>query len=145
MQLHKSEFLNLIQTFEELNILVIGDLMLDKYIQGAVDRISPEAPVPVVKVEKEDFRIGGAGNVASNLASMNCNVTIASIVGNDSSGKLIQSTFESKGVDAQLIFTENRPTTVKTRILAKHQQIVRVDDEDASEIQEDLHLLILKK
>ena len=123
----------ILDKFPSINILVIGDIMLDKYIQGAVNRISPEAPVPVVKVKNIEYRIGGAGNVAANLRSLNCNVTLASICGQDTYGRKIETNLNKQNINTSILFDSNRPTSVKTRIIAQHQQVVRVDEEDNSD------------
>lgn len=136
---NKEEYKQIISKFSDLNILVIGDLMLDKYIQGSVTRISPEAPVPVIKVAKKENRIGGAGNVAANLASLNCNVTLAGICGDDENGKIIEQFLHKNDISNQLLLTKSRPTTVKTRIIAQHQQVVRVDEEETHSYSPDLH------
>ncbi len=109
-------------------ILVIGDLMVDHYIHGRCDRISPEAPVQVVEVENEYDLLGGAGNVVNNLLAFGADVVVASVVGNDEAGEWIQKRLEGKGVISYL-FKEDRPTTKKSRVIAGHQQIVRVDRE----------------
>lgn len=118
-------------------VLVVGDLMLDRYISGVVDRISPEAPVPVVLVEDEAAAVGGAANVAANVAALGATCRVVGSVGPDEAGALLRSELERLGVRTDgLVVTEERPTTVKTRILARHQQVVRVDREvegDASD------------
>ncbi len=120
-------------------IIVIGDLMLDRYIWGNVERISPEAPVPVLDVRKEDAKLGGAGNVANNLMALGARVMMASVVGNDLQGKLVKSLLQDEGIDTRHIqLAEDRQTIVKTRIIAQHQQIVRIDREDRSFIPEEL-------
>ncbi len=126
----KQQFRDLLNNFSQLKILVIGDLMLDKYITGSVDRISPEAPVPVIHVRKKEARIGGAGNVATNLASLHCNVTLGGICGNDDSGQELADQLATNNIEQIFIFDETRQTTVKTRIIAQHQQVVRIDEEE---------------
>ncbi len=145
MNYNKNEYLDLLDSFKNLNILVIGDLILDKYIQGSVKRISPEAPVPVVKVQKIENRIGGAGNVAANLTSLNCKVTICGICGNDQYGQIILDKFSELNINSLIIQTSDRPTTVKTRIIAQHQQVVRVDEEDDSSFSEQIHNQLINK
>lgn len=116
--------------------LVVGDLMLDRYIVGAVDRISPEAPVPVVRVEEESAAVGGAGNVAANVGALGASCAVVGCAGRDAAGELLRATLETLGIHTGgLVPTDERPTTVKTRILARRQQVVRVDretEEDAS-------------
>jgi D-beta-D-heptose 7-phosphate kinase/D-beta-D-heptose 1-phosphate adenosyltransferase len=116
--------------FPKQNILVIGDLMIDKFVWGKVSRISPEAPVPVLEVVKESFTLGGAGNVANNLATMGAMVHLVGVVGNDAVGDMLRDELRSKRIgDNCLVVDESRPTSIKTRIIASHQQVVRVDRE----------------
>jgi D-beta-D-heptose 7-phosphate kinase/D-beta-D-heptose 1-phosphate adenosyltransferase len=122
---HLNEGMN---RFESKSILVIGDIMLDQFIWGRVSRISPEAPVPVVEVERESTMLGGAANVANNLVSLGSKVLLCGVVGDDRSGKEVMSNLEDMGVDIGGISVEStRPTSVKTRIVAHAQQVVRYD------------------
>ncbi len=121
----------LVQRFRGKRIVVLGDLMLDKYIWGSVSRISPEAPVPVVEVHKDTSCLGGAGNVSQNLKSLGARPLLVGVVGDDEHGQWIKnSVSDSRGI----FIDKNRPTTVKTRIIAHHQQVVRVDQERKSPI-----------
>ena len=103
--------------------------MLDHYILGDVGRISPEAPVPVVRVRTERHTAGGAGNVARNLAALGARPVLLSAVGDDDAGRMLATLLESGGVEAVLARETSRPTTIKTRIIAQNQQVVRVDRE----------------
>lgn len=117
------------------NILVVGDLMLDSYMWGEADRISPEAPVPVVAVTKETKSLGGAGNVVANLTSLGANVWVSSILGSDEAAKIIKSELTRLGADVSGIFEDtNRTTSLKTRVMAGSHQIVRFDKESKDEI-----------
>jgi rfaE bifunctional protein kinase chain/domain len=119
-----------IENFGSTSILVIGDIMLDRFIWGKVSRISPEAPVPVVEVERESTMLGGAANVVNNLVSLGSKVLVCGVVGNDRPGEEVISKLEDMGVDIGGIAIENsRPTSVKTRIVAHAQQVVRYDRE----------------
>jgi len=121
----------LLEKAAEQHILVIGDLMLDAYMWGKVERISPEAPVPVVDVFKEEMRPGGAANVALNLVSLGAKVSLCGCVGTDFYGKQLIEICENQGFNTEFIFSfENRRTTIKTRLIAGSQQIVRIDKED---------------
>lgn len=121
------------------NILVIGDLMLDHYIFGSATRLSPEAPVPIVNVKKENKIVGGAANVASNLIDLGATVSLAGITGNDNFGEEIKSILQTKNIDTHLILKdESRTTTVKTRVIAGNHQIVRIDQEDTHDISASL-------
>ncbi|RPI35529.1 MAG: D-glycero-beta-D-manno-heptose-7-phosphate kinase [Nitrospiraceae bacterium] len=124
------DFKKIISRFEDKNILVIGDIILDHYIWGKVDRISPEAPVPVVEVTRESFLLGGAANVAYNIVSLGGKASVIGINGQDIAGEALMNILLQRGVNCDGIFTENRPTTVKTRVIAHNQQVVRFDRED---------------
>ncbi len=111
-------------------IAVIGDLICDHYVIGTVDRISPEAPVPVVKVEEERYFLGGASNVAINLKRLGCDVRLFGVIGSDTCGKRLKNMIASEGISTDdIIVLDDRPTTVKTRVVAHSQQIVRFDKE----------------
>lgn len=117
------------------NILVVGDLMLDSYMWGLADRISPEAPVPVVAVTKETKSLGGAGNVVANLISLGANVWVSSVLGGDDAARIIKSKLEQLGADTSAIFEDaGRITSLKTRVMAGSHQIVRFDKESKDEI-----------
>ena len=111
-------------------ILVIGDLMLDCYYWGDVRRVSPEAPVPVVKVNEKTYQLGGAGNVAANLAGLGCNTTIIGLIGRDGAADRICAMLDAIGVENGSLEDAGRPTITKTRIMASKQQVVRLDEED---------------
>ena len=116
--------------FKSLNILVVGDVILDYYWSGSTTRVSPEAPVPIVKVSKKESRAGGAGNVALNIASLAANVTLLGIVGNDDEANELKELLSQKGVLCDFLKSNNRPTTCKLRIVAQHQQLIRLDFEE---------------
>lgn len=109
-------------------VLVIGDVMLDKYIIGNVHRISPEAPVPVVLVSTEEYRIGGCGNVAHNLSNLAIDTTLFSVIGADESGEILKRSLNNKNIKSAL-YTDNIATTSKMRVIGQRQQIVRLDYE----------------
>lgn len=119
-----------IERFPSCRLLVVGDIMLDEYVWGNVKRISPEAPVPVVAVTRDTIALGGAGNVALNVASLGAGVMIAGLVGSDPAGREIAHLLRRQGIDMSGLVTDpSRPTTVKTRVIAHQQQVVRVDRE----------------
>jgi D-beta-D-heptose 7-phosphate kinase/D-beta-D-heptose 1-phosphate adenosyltransferase len=124
---------SILRDFPKVKVLVVGDIMMDRSILGKVSRISPEAPVPVIIAEKEDFNLGGAANVAHNIRSLGGIVSLCGVVGNDENGRKIYKRMIEKEIHTQGIFFESgRQTTVKTRIIAHHphyQQLVRVDRE----------------
>jgi rfaE bifunctional protein kinase chain/domain len=125
------DYRKLIEGFKKKSILVIGDLILDHYIWGRVSRISPEAPVPVVEVTRESFMLGGAANVAHNIVAMGGRAAVVGMSGKDLSGNTLFEMLSGRGVNCDGIFVENRPTTVKTRVIAHNQQVVRFDREDS--------------
>lgn len=128
------------------SILVIGDVMLDKYYVGEVKRISPEAPVPVFRKKTERSVLGGAANVAANLVAANQKVAMMSIIGHDEAGKQLQEYFKQKGICVDLMWETERNTTIKTRFLAENnQQLLRLDVEDTEPISENICLKMLKK
>ena len=121
---------DLFDKFNGLRILVIGDVMLDAYVMGKVNRISPEAPVPIVSLENEDARIGGAGNVALNLLALGAKPIICGVIGEDTSGDKLLNLFEKNGISTDgLVKSMVRKTTVKTRVISNKQQLLRIDSE----------------
>ncbi|MBZ0154992.1 MAG: D-glycero-beta-D-manno-heptose-7-phosphate kinase [Alphaproteobacteria bacterium] len=128
-------FSKVIGSFRNKKILIIGDLILDHYIFGKVQRISPEAPVPVVEVVNESFLLGGATNVASNIIALGGKASIAGIVGRDSLGKVLRELLEERAIAVDGIIEDHRPTTVKTRVIAHNQQVVRFDREDRKRLE----------
>ncbi len=121
----------LMRSFEKKKILVIGDIILDEFIWGSVQRISPEAPVPVVEASRRSFMTGGAANVARNLRDLGVNVALVGGIGDDDIGNQLTSLLHEKNIDIDgLQVLNDRPTTLKTRIIGQHQQIVRIDWED---------------
>ncbi len=122
--------LEALESCRDLRVLVIGDVMVDAYYIGAVKRVSPEAPVPVVDIQKRDRRLGGAGNVVLNLLALGARVDLASAVGADEAGTALLEQLEQRGVGTSAVIqTPDRPTTVKTRIMSSGQQLLRVDEE----------------
>jgi len=127
------------QQFANQHILVIGDAMLDHYLSGAANRISPEAPVPVVLVNKSEHKLGGAANVAANLQKLGATTYLAAICGDDKSGAILKRKLNQAGIDNKdTLIIKGRKTTVKTRVLSKKQQLLRFDVEDAVEINNKL-------
>src|SRR5437870_309127 len=121
--------------FAGRRIAVLGDLMLDRYLWGRVDRISPEAPVPVVEIERETLSLGGAGNVAVNLSRLGATAVLFGVLGEDREGRELEEALAARGVEAGgLIREASRPTTIKTRIIAHSQQVVRADRESRAEV-----------
>jgi D-beta-D-heptose 7-phosphate kinase/D-beta-D-heptose 1-phosphate adenosyltransferase len=124
------KFLDLIEAFKKQSILIIGDTMVDKFIWGTVKRISPEAPVPVVEVTRESEVLGGAGNVAANIAALGAKAYIISAIGEDETAASLKRLLQERGISSDyLVKDPNKPTIIKTRIIAASQQVVRVDKE----------------
>ena len=118
---------------KELHILILGDVMIDRYLSGKVSRISPEAPVPVVRLNHRDERMGGAGNVALNIKALGATPILCSVLGTDENGATFKGLMDEQQLNTEgLSFSSTRKTTVKTRVLADDQQLLRVDDEDTS-------------
>jgi rfaE bifunctional protein kinase chain/domain len=139
------------QVFNDFNTVkatVLGDIMLDAYFFGKVDRISPEAPVPVVSVTSKERRAGGAANVAFNLKNLGAQVSICAVVGNDLEGEFLRTLFEEKRINTDgLVLDYDRQTTVKTRVIGNQQQVLRVDEEDTHphDISVEDQLIVLLK
>ncbi len=118
-------------------VVVVGDLILDRYLHGAVERISPEAPVPVVRLDGQESRPGGAANVAANVVALGAEAHLVASIGGDEPGQELRRALGGLGIGCEGVLDSERPTTVKTRVLARHQQIVRFDHEDDAPIDRD--------
>ncbi len=142
-----SEYLtNKFDSFNYQNVLIIGDVMIDAYLWGNVDRISPEAPVPILNIKKRESRLGGAANVALNVKSLGANPILCSVIGKDQHQQLfIDLLKESDLTDIGIISSEERITSVKTRLIGHHQHLFRIDDEDDSPINSKLSIELLTK
>jgi D-glycero-beta-D-manno-heptose-7-phosphate kinase len=128
-------FESLVARFAGRRVAVLGDCMLDRYLWGRVERISPEAPVPVVEVERESSTLGGAGNVAANLRALGAAPLLLGVVGEDDDGRRLREAFSARGLELGGVVTDaSRPTTVKTRIVAHAQQVVRADRESRADL-----------
>ena len=128
--MNKTELHKIFDGINNLHVVVIGDVMLDNYWWGNVERISPEAPVPVVGIQNRESRLGGAANVALNCRALGAKVTLASVVGKDADGASLIEMAHEAGIDTSLILqSAKRPTTTKVRILSRNQQMLRIDDE----------------
>ena len=133
----KSRLTGILNAFSNQSVLVVGDFMLDKFVWGKVERISPEAPVPVVEVSRETIHLGGAANVAANLAAMGARPVPVGVIGPDDPGETILKELQRLGISTEgVVKDKNRITSVKTRILARHQQVCRADREDRKPISE---------
>jgi rfaE bifunctional protein kinase chain/domain len=136
----------IVDKFESLKVMIIGDVMIDAYIWGAVDRISPEAPVPVVRITKRDYRLGGAANVALNVQALGAEPYLCAVIGDDEPGERLQQRLDEWGMTADGIHrSAERPTTIKTRVLSGHQHVIRVDEETDERLSEQEESALLQK
>jgi len=141
----KERAIDLISKFPDITVVVIGDIILDKYLWGDVERISPEAPVPVVDVKKDTVSLGGASNVANNTASLDAKAYMIGVVGDDENAKIIENLLKSKNINPVLIKDKSRPTIEKTRIIAVSQQLLRIDREDRSKLSVEIEDKIINE
>lgn len=126
--IEKERLIELANKLKTVKALVVGDIILDHYIHGAADRLSPEAPVPVVWAQEERYVLGGASNVSHNIAALGAESYICGAVGNDRHGETVHELLHNDGIKTNFVITDtSRPTTLKTRVLAHHQQVVRID------------------
>jgi rfaE bifunctional protein kinase chain/domain len=136
--MNKNELQKIFDDMDGLHVVVVGDVMLDNYWWGGVERISPEAPVNVVALSRRESRLGGAANVALNCRALGAKVSLASVVGDDSEGTLLVKLATEAGIDTSLISRSwRRPTTTKTRVISRNQQVLRIDDEVTEELYTD--------
>lgn len=134
------------ERFNTLQALIIGDVMVDAYIWGAVERVSPEAPVPVVRATRRDYRLGGAANVALNIQALGANPILCAVIGNDDVGAKFMERMADRGLNNEGIITsQERPTTVKTRVISGHQHVVRVDEETDSMLSAEEEAQLLER
>lgn len=140
------DFEKLFSQFHDIKVGVLGDVMLDTYWWGHVERISPEAPVPIVALDRKEYRIGGAGNVALNLACLGSRVSVLSVIGKDEEGNSLCDLFTSNNISTDyLLKTDSRITTSKSRIISRNQQMMRLDSEITTDITDDLEQQLLQK
>src|SRR5213596_3938571 len=133
----RDRLIELLEAGADKRIAIVGDAMLDVYLRGDVDRISPEAPVPVVRVRDKELALGGAANVAHNVAAIGARCNLVCAVGEDAEGQVIKDMLRELGTNARSLVTVQRRTTTKTRVLARSQQIVRFDEEEDADISGD--------
>jgi rfaE bifunctional protein kinase chain/domain len=144
--LTKKELQKIFDSFSNVRVLIIGDAMVDAYIWGNVNRMSPEAPVPVVTVQKKEARLGGAANVALNVQSMGATPILCSVIGEDMYGREFVELMEKQKLSTQAIFrTSTRATTVKTRVIGNNHHLLRVDEEQESEVSKSDTQLMIKE
>lgn len=127
--------------FDRARILVVGDVMLDRYWHGMSTRISPEAPVPVIKVDQTEDRPGGGANVALNMAALGASVSLAGVVGNDKEGQILEGFLRVAGIETNFLVSSTKPTITKLRVISRHQQLLRMDFEDKFDSSDSLALV----
>lgn len=138
MELTREALENIFKEFNDLNVLIIGDVMVDKYLWGDVNRISPEAPVPIVSVKRKEARLGGAANVAINVKALGANPILCSVIGVDPNGDVFLKLLKEQKLNTKgILKSRDRITTEKTRIMGNKSQVLRVDEEMVSEIKAD--------
>ncbi len=141
-----SDLLKILDRFSSVRILVVGDIVLDHYIWGEVHRISPEAPIPVVHVVRESFTLGGAANVAHNLRTLGAEVIVCGVLGDDGYGRMLADLLEEAGIVNRTSLAEpGRPTTLKSRVIAQRQQVVRVDREMVDPLSPDITATLVRQ
>ncbi len=143
--INKERAKEIIDRFREKKVLVIGDLILDRYLWGEVERISPEAPVPVVEVKEETVNPGGASNVAWNISALGASVYMAGVIGDDESGKRLKELMEERNINPITVIDENRPTTEKTRVIAVNQQLLRIDRESRENLSTEISRMLIQE
>jgi len=137
---------NIFQKFSGLKALIIGDVMVDSYIWGKVERISPEAPVPIISITNKEIRLGGAANVAKNVAALGATPILCSVIGNDHDGHALVDLMKNSGMPAEgIVISSDRITTVKERMLSASQQLLRIDRENTKPLQKKDHIELLAR
>jgi rfaE bifunctional protein kinase chain/domain len=144
IDIEKNRFEEIYSTFRNKKIMIIGDLMIDEYLFGKVNRLSPEAPVPIIEIEKEKMKFGGAANVAANIKGLGCVPFLIGSIGHDSTSEVFLNMLNSEGIAHEgVIRLKNRPTTIKTRIIGQSQHIARVDKESCTLLTEEESLKVI--
>lgn len=145
MHLKKERIAEIINAFINKKILVVGDIMIDEYLSGKVTRLSPEAPVPIIEIDDEVTRFGGAANVAFNIKELGCHPILMGIIGQDRYAEILKDLMKKHDIESAILQLQSRPTTVKTRIIGDNQHIARVDREQVSYISVDEQKLLMQK
>lgn len=146
MEISKTQILSYLEKFKTKRVLIIGDVMIDSYMWGVVNRISPEAPIPIVSVVNREYRMGGAANVAFNIKSLGAKPILCAVVGQDEKGKIFRDLLKQNSMsDEGLLSLPDRKTTIKTRIICGSQHMLRVDDEVDTEIDEKSSEILVEK
>lgn len=140
----RERLVNIVYSWREKKVIIIGDIMIDEYIIGKIERISPEAPVPILEVEEEKHILGGAANVANNIKTLGGDPILFGVIGKDKSGEKLIELLEERKIKNYLLIDEKRPTTTKTRLLSMGQQIVRMDREYRAYIDQELEKKLIE-
>jgi len=144
-KMNKQQLKKVLDALPGKKVLVLGDLMVDEYIWGKASRISPEAPVPVVEVGNQSYVLGGASNVANNLRSLQGQVCMVGVIGQDDTGRMLKGELEARGIGtAGVLVDTSRPTTLKTRVIAHNQQVVRIDREEKALLNQEMEQRIIQ-
>ncbi len=141
--IQRDRLASLLQSATGRRVVIVGDAMLDVYLRGYVERISPEAPVPVVRVQERRSALGGAANVAGNVSALGGRPELVAVVGDDPAGTTLRTMLHQAGVDGNGVVTVGRPTTTKTRVLARMQQVVRFDEEEDTELPSEIETRVI--
>ncbi|MEO1263158.1 MAG: PfkB family carbohydrate kinase [Bacteroidota bacterium] len=137
---------NILRKFAQLNVLVVGDLMIDQYLLGVVNRVSPEAPVPIVEWKGAENRLGGAANVASNVVALGAKAVLCGVVGKDEESELFYNLLNSKNIDSSLVLQiTSRQTTIKSRVIANDQHLLRIDKEERKPLEAEQAKTLIKR
>lgn len=142
--MHADALLGYIDKFKDFSVLVVGDVMLDHYVAGKVERLNPEAPVPVLHAQEEKDATGGAGNVAKNVSTLGANATLVGVVGKDETAKILRNAAEREGYVMKAVEDSSRPTVRKARFMVGSQQLLRVDWEDTSNVTEAVEKKVIE-
>jgi rfaE bifunctional protein kinase chain/domain len=134
-----------VERFHQARVLIVGDVMLDAYVAGISERLSVEAPVPIVREEVRRFVLGGAGNVAANIAALGGRAVLIGVIGKDEAGRTLQKLVRSARIESHLIVDTSRPTTEKTRVVVGHHQVVRIDRERVAPVSRDIERKIIRE
>jgi len=141
----RKELSQIFDSFDDMHILIVGDVMIDSYLWGDVSRISPEAPVPIIATTGRENRLGGAANVALNIQALGATPIMCSVIGNDESGEIFKDLLTSNNLPAEgIVSSSQRMTTIKTRIISQNQHLLRVDEEENHPLETDLEQILQK-
>jgi rfaE bifunctional protein kinase chain/domain len=146
MKIERSVAEKYFNEFDKKKVLIVGDVMVDSYLLGKVNRISPEAPIPIVSVKERDYRLGGAANVALNVSALGAETILCSVIGDDEKGLIFENLLQKHNLKSDgIIKIKNRRTTVKTRIISQGQHLLRIDEEDSHHLEESVQTILFER